>query len=390
MSELKEKLEEIIDHPLEKIILSNGTKDQFKKIVLTRENDNYAAEKFTEKQVFHERISVGQLGCFCESCMDNGFRQLNAFSNGEEFSLKLSKKGKVLAGTSKNRNKVKTKSVDSHKKNYYLQENEVIPPLVDMGVFTKEGKVASNMHDKYRQINKFIQFIDEAVDKSGLKTLNIIDFGCGKSYLTFVVYYYLTYIKGLDVTMTGMDLKEDVIRKCQQTAEKYGYDKLNFLVGNIADYVSDRPVDMVITLHACDVATDYALFHAIQWKTSMIISVPCCQHELNGQMESETFKFLTRYGLVKERIAALMTDAIRANLLEYCGYKTQLLEFIDFSHTPKNIMIRAVKANISEKHRGQMLQEVKNLMEEYHLEPTLYRMLVEAGDINSKSIMMYD
>ena len=179
MSELKEKLEEIIDHPLEKIILSNGTKDQFKKIVLTRENDNYAAEKFTEKQVFHERISVGQLGCFCESCMDNGFRQLNAFSNGEEFSLKLSKKGKVLAGTSKNRNKVKTKSVDSHKKNYYLQENEVIPPLVDMGVFTKEGKVASNMHDKYRQINKFIQFIDEAVDKSGLKTLNIIDFGCG-------------------------------------------------------------------------------------------------------------------------------------------------------------------------------------------------------------------
>lgn len=266
----------------------------------------------------------------------------------------------------------------------------MIPPLVDMGVFTKEGKVASNMYDKYRQINKFIQFIDEAVDKSGLKTLNIIDFGCGKSYLTFVVYYYLTYIKGLDVTMTGMDLKEDVIRKCQQTAEKYGYDKLNFLVGNIADYVSDRPVDMVITLHACDVATDYALFHAIQWKTSMIISVPCCQHELNGQMESETFKILTRYGLVKERIAALMTDAIRANLLEYYGYKTQLLEFIDFSHTPKNIMIRAVKANISEKHRGQMLQEVKNLMEEYHLEPTLYRILVEAGDINSKSIMMYD
>ena len=173
-------------------------------------------------------------------------------------------------------------------------------------------------------------------------------------------------------------------------SKKYGYDKLNFLVGNIADYVSDRPVDMVITLHACDVATDYALFHAIQWKTSMIISVPCCQHELNSQMESETFKILTRYGLVKERIAALMTDAIRANLLEYCGYKTQLLEFIDFSHTPKNIMIRAVKANISEKHRGQMLQEVKNLMEEYHLEPTLYRMLVEAGDINSKSIMMYD
>lgn len=379
MSELRDKLEEIMDNPVEKIVLSNGSNSDFKKIVLTKEKENYAAEKFTEKQVFHERISPGQLECYCESCMEGGFRQLNAFSQGQEYSIKVSKKGKIMYKASKNQNKVKLKSVDSHKKNYYLQENEVIPPLVDMGVFTKEGKIVANMHDKYRQINKFIQFIDEAVEKSGLKTLNIIDFGCGKSYLTFIVYYYLTYKKGLDVTMTGMDLKEDVIRNCQKTAEKYGYDKLKFIVGNIADYVTDRRVDMVITLHACDVATDYAIFHAIQWNTSMIISVPCCQHELNSQMESDQFHILTRYGLVKERVAALMTDAIRANLLEYCGYKTQLLEFIDFSHTPKNIMIRAVKANITEKHRKEMLQEVENLIQEYHLDPTLYRMLMENG-----------
>lgn len=279
------------------------------------------------------------------------------------------------------------KSTDAHRKNYYLAEGEVIPPLVDMGVFTKEGKVVASMYDKYRQINKFIQFIDEAVDKSGLTSLNIIDFGCGKSYLTFIVYYYLTFKKGLDVTMTGMDLKADVIENCRKTAEKYGYEKLHFLVGNIADYKADRQVDMVITLHACDTATDFALFHAIQWKTSMIISVPCCQHELNGQMDSEEFRILTRYGLVKERIAALMTDAIRANLLTCCGYKTQLLEFIDFSHTPKNIMIRAVRSNISSEHKAQMLEEVETLMKTYHRDPTLYRKLQEAGIIKQSEVM---
>ena len=368
MSELKEKLDEIMEKPLEKIILSNASKAEYKKIVLTKEKDTYAAEKFTDKQAFHERIPVGQIGCFCRECMETGFKQLNAFSGEEEYSIKVSKKGKVLSHASKNKNKVKMKSTDAHRKNYYLAEGEVIPPLVDMGVFTKEGKVVASMYDKYRQINKFIQFIDEAVDKSGLTSLNIIDFGCGKSYLTFIVYYYLTFKKGLDVTMTGMDLKADVIENCRKTAEKYGYEKLHFLVGNIADYKADRQVDMVITLHACDTATDFALFHAIQWKTSMIISVPCCQHELNGQMDSEEFRILTRYGLVKERIASLMTDAIRANLLTCCGYKTQLLEFIDFSHTPKNIMIRAVRSNISSEHKAQMLEEVETLMKTYHLD----------------------
>lgn len=387
MSELKEKLDEIMEKPLEKIILSNASKAEYKKIVLTKEKDTYAAEKFTDKQAFHERIPVGQIGCFCRECMETGFKQLNAFSGEEEYSIKVSKKGKVLSHASKNKNKVKMKSTDAHRKNYYLAEGEVIPPLVDMGVFTKEGKVVAAMYDKYRQINKFIQFIDEAVDKSGLTSLNIIDFGCGKSYLTFIVYYYLTFKKGLDVTMTGMDLKADVIENCRKTAEKYGYEKLHFLVGNIADYKADRQVDMVITLHACDTATDFALFHAIQWKTSMIISVPCCQHELNGQMDSEEFRILTRYGLVKERIEALMTDAIRANLLTYCGYKTQLLEFIDFTHTPKNIMIRAVRSNISSEHKAQMLEEVETLMKTYHLDPTLYRKLQEAGIIKQSEVM---
>ena len=307
--------------------------------------------------------------------MDNGFKQLNAWSDTTEFAIKISKKGKVFFTKSKSSTPIKTKSSNDRQKSYYLEEGTVIPPLVDMGVFTKDGKVIKSMYDKYRQINKFIQFIVEAIDKLNLTSINIVDFGCGKSYLTFVVYYYLTYVKGLDVTMTGLDLKEDVIKKCQQTAKKYGYDKLSFKVGDVAVYESDKPVDMVITLHACDTATDYAMYHAIRWNTKIIISVPCCQHELNSQIESDEFSILTRYGLLKERTAAIMTDAIRANLLEYCGYKTQILEFIDFTHTPKNLLIRAVKSNITKEHRDKMLAEVEALIKEYNLKPTLYQLI---------------
>lgn len=375
-NELNNKLNDIFLQDIEKVVISNGKNTEFKKIVISKKKQGFQAEKFTEKQAFHESISQEQVECYCRECMNVGYKQLNAWTSDSEYAVKVSKKGKVFFNKSKASSTVKVNKDNNRKKNYYLQEGTVIPPLVDMGVFTKEGKVVNSMYDKYRQINKFIQFIVEAVDKANLKKINIVDFGCGKSYLTFVVYYYLTYVKGMDVTMTGLDLKEDVIRKCQETAEKYGYDKLSFKVGDVAVYESEQPVDMVITLHACDTATDYALYHAIRWGTRIIISVPCCQHELNSQINSEEYGALTRYGLLKERTAAIMTDAIRANLLEYSGYKTQILEFIDFTHTPKNLLIRAVKSNIKKEHKEKMLEEVEALNKEFNLSPTLYNLLI--------------
>ena len=377
---IEEAVKELIGCSPVKIIISNAiTKTQeIKKIQIEKKEKYYQIAEFTEKQVFHKNVDENELERVCVSELNENFFQLNAWAISSEVQIKLTKKRKVLFDVKKADNKKMAEEVktNNRKKNYILAEGSVIEPLVDMGIFTKEGKIVNSMYDKYKQINRFIEIIDDELKKKIITRLNIIDFGCGKSYLTFIVYYYLTAIKKINVKMIGLDLKEDVIKKCNKASEKYGYENLSFELGDINGYNAPFKVDMVITLHACDMATDFALYNAINWGANYIFSVPCCQHELNSQIKSEKFSLMTRYGIIKERFSALVTDAIRGNLLEYMGYNVNLLEFVDLSHTPKNILIRAVKnPNKKEEVKAKAMNEVCRMMEEYGLSQALYRML---------------
>ena len=382
MSELCQYLEIAIEKGLEKLIISNpfSKSEEYKKIIIENKGKTYQVAKYTEKQVFHENISPEELLNRCIELAENKYKQINGMSATEEHIILVSKKGKCnykVKKTATDAVKLSAKQQGHNRqKNYILKEGMNIEPLVDMGVFTKDGKVVNAMYDKYKQINRFIEIIDDEVSGLNVEELNVIDFGCGKSYLTFVVYYYLTEVMKLKVNMIGLDLKEDVIKKCNEAAKKYNYTNLKFEVGDVNGFKTPFDVDMVITLHACDTATDYAFYNAIQWNAKMIFSVPCCQHELNKQMKPENLTIMSRYGIIKERFSALETDAIRANLLEYSGYKTQLLEFIDFEHTPKNILIRAVRRPIMPKQvKANMLNEVQTMMQEFSFEPTLYKLL---------------
>ena len=377
---VEEALRKIAELSPVKIVLSNvADKEQrIQKVQIEKKEKHFQIAQYSDKQVFHKNVDEAELISFCIEELGVNFLQLNAWMLGGEASVKLTKKGKLLFSLKKADNSALADEVrdNNRKKNYILEEGKVIEPLIDLGIFTKEGKIVSSMYDKFKQINRFIEIIDDELKKKIITHLNIIDFGCGKSYLTFIVYYYLTEIKKIKVNMIGLDLKEDVIRKCNNAAKKYGYENLSFELGDINGYSAPFKVDMVITLHACDMATDFALYNAINWGANYIFSVPCCQHELNAEIKSETFSLMTRYGIIKERFSALVTDAIRGNLLEYMGYNVNLLEFVDLSHTPKNILIRAVKnPNKAENVKLRAMDEVKRMMEEFGLSQALYRMI---------------
>lgn len=383
MEELKTLLEACINENLIYMVISGArAKDGIIKVrirpVLQKDRLRFQSAARKGKQEFHANRSGEEITGDILSWMEKDFRQLQIQTRDRLITVLVSKKGKVTIREKRcDACKNAPELTHNRKKRYILEEGTPVPFLQDLGVQTEDGKVIHSRYDKFRQINRFLEFIEDILpqmDKG--KELTILDFGCGKSYLTFAMYYYLKILNGYDIRIIGLDLKEDVIAHCNQLARKYGYDKLTFLTGDIADYTGVSRVDMVVTLHACDTATDYALEKALEWNAKVILSVPCCQHELNGQIRNEILEPVLKYGLIRERIAALVTDALRAGRLEEAGYQVQVLEFIDMEHTPKNILIRAVKTG--KPHRIDKLDVCEDFL---GVEPTLGRLRKAEGNI---------
>ena len=328
------------------------------------EGTTYFCEFFTEKQVFHKHLNEAEAEEFIEQHAGKTFKSCVERTEAQEITILANKKGKITRLTKNTAIKMTpAKSVENSgsakKKNYLLPEGIPVPFLELLGIMNAQGKVIAAKYDKFRQINRFLEFVDDVLDevmaqKKDSSPLRIADFGCGKSYLTFAVHYFLTQVRHIPCDIEGLDLKKDVIDYCNQITKKLGLENLIFHTGNISDYSGKNAPDIVITLHACDTATDFALEYACQRGAKAILSVPCCQHQINTQLQNlsadkkadlkeSDFAPLLKYGLVRERFSALLTDALRGEWLEAQGYSVQLMEFIDIEHTPKNILIRAVK-----------------------------------------------
>ena len=386
MSDLQSLFTDCLNETLIRVILSNpSSKDGVIKIcarpMLKNKSLLFQIEEYTKTQVFHKNLTAGDAGSYLTGKLSSDASSQtaefkNALVETKSFTANVlvSKKGTITIKKKMNTSTKQPKISLSHnrKKKYILEEGIPVPFLIDLGVMTQNGSIVNAHYDKFRQINRFLEYIEDILPSLPTgRELRILDFGCGKSYLTFAIYYYLKVLKGYPVRITGLDLKEDVIRHCNELAVKYGYDKLEFLCGDIAYYDGCSQVDMVVTLHACDTATDYALAKAVGWGAKVILSVPCCQHELNKQMKNDLLSPVLHYGILKERMAALMTDGLRAQILEANGYRTQILEFIDMAHTPKNLLIRAVYNG----HCADNKAQIDELLAAFDVNPTLYRLL---------------
>lgn len=397
---MDQKIREIfnvsVNPDLINIVISNSAdKEKLIKVkvrpVLIKEDILYQVSEYIGVKVFHTNMTDEELSNKLPDWLDGLLHQVEITTKKESIVILISKKGRVTISSKVSKNSApqgcnESNSVEQNeklqhnkKKNYILQDGIPLPFLVDLGVMTPEGSVVKAKSDKFRQINRFLEFIEDvlpALDRE--KELTILDFGCGKSYLTFAMYYYLKLLKGYRINVIGLDLKEDVISNCNLLSQKYGYEQLKFLVGDIASYQGSNQVDMVVTLHACDTATDYALYKAVSWGAAVILSVPCCQHELNRQIHSDVLIPVLKHGIIKERVAALMTDALRAELLEMQGYRVQLLEFIDMEHTPKNILIRAIKTGKVNKTNEILQDRLKECMNFLNVAPCLYKLFMDS------------
>lgn len=385
MEQLRELLEKILNKELIQIILSNtrdaaqGTKVKIRP-VLIKDELYFQETLYRGTQVFHENFKVEEMADRIEDYMETLFKQGDFKSSLMDGVVLVSKKGKITVKCKQKRAEqnaqVSAERDLSHNrsKQYILQEGAVVDFLVGLGVQTPDGKITKNKYDKFRQINRYLEFIEDILDelpKEG--STRIVDFGCGKSYLTFAMYYYLHVMQGRDIQVTGLDLKNDVIERCNQLAKELHYDGLTFEQGDISTYEGVDVVDMVVSLHACDTATDYALEKAVKWGAKVIMAVPCCQHEVNKQIKNDVLKPVLKYGIIKERMSALITDALRAEILQQHGYDTQILEFIDMEHTPKNLLIRAVRSRGMRPVKKQ--EDYQKILEFLQLSPTLERLM---------------
>lgn len=381
MEELYELLADALGESLLHMVISGqrSAAASIKKIKIRplklKENVMFQAASWDGKKEFHKNYGKAEAIAQISLWLEREFRQLQVDTTDYTASVLVSKKGKVTVKKKLRQVKMETRDLThNRKKTYLLEEGLPVPFLIDLGVMNEEGKVLKAKYDKFRQINRFLEFVADVVPELPRgRQLTMIDFGCGKSYLTFAMYYYLNVLQGLDVRMIGLDLKEDVIEHCARLADKYGYDKLTFLKGDIASYDGVSQVDLVVSLHACDTATDYALAKAVKWGAKAILSVPCCQHELNGQIKNDLLSPVLQYGLIKERMAALITDGLRAACLEEQGYQVQVMEFIDMEHTPKNILIRGIYTGRRPGEKAAARR--RELVQALSAEPTLMRLL---------------
>ncbi len=384
MLELIQLLDDTINNSLVNCVVSNkrnklGAIDKVKiRQVILKNKSIFQISEYSGTKVFHSNMNSDETKNYLSSKLSSEFKQCQIQTETISATILVSNKGQITIKKKGSSLKLDLNKLSHNRpKEYLIKEGTPVPFMIDLGVMTKEGLIIKSKYDKFRQINRFLEFIDDIIPKlNHSRKLTILDFGCGKSYLTFAIYYYLKVVKAFDISIIGLDLKTDVIDRCNLLAKKYGYSDLLFLKGDIADYEGVSKVDMVVTLHACDTATDYALAKAVKWDADVILSVPCCQHEINKQINNELLAPILEFGILKERMSALITDGVRANILREAGYDAQILEFIDMEHTPKNLLIRAVKTP-NQKSSDFDTIKLTDMFNELHINPTLYNLLKE-------------
>jgi len=348
-----------------------------------KEKDYIQFEAFYNNQAFHENILIENLyDFFSEKILI--YKQADIFLSDSHY-MAFNKNGEIAFHKTKDKPANINIETNDHnrRKNYIINEGDNIPVFIELGIFTKEFKIINSMYNKFKQINRFIELFNdmsEKIDEIYIKynQINVIDFGCGKSYLTFILYYYFINVKKIpeeSIRITGIDLKEKVVENCNLLAEKYGYKNLNFETGNTNGYEPEFTPNIVVSLHGCDTVTDYALYNAIKWQSDIIFAAPCCEHEINSQINIKPMHNILKYGIIKERFSALLTNSIRCNILEIKNYKTELMEFVDITHSPKNLLIRAVKTNSNNIDKSIVQKELDETLKKFEINQTLYGIL---------------